>query len=125
MFCETPQTADLASLRFVPLQMTARVLESLEHKDSTTFAAACESLWGKELPPPSCSGEDPTLSREVRAPAVTLAEAFIYSSYVSQFVLCLTMTKDYVLCWFAPYWWVIHFPNLTLTFPCELVTLLI
>ncbi|CAB1107395.1 unnamed protein product [Ectocarpus sp. CCAP 1310/34] len=29
-------------------QMTARVLKSLEDKDSTAFAAACETLWGQE-----------------------------------------------------------------------------
>ncbi|CAM9591525.1 unnamed protein product [Scytosiphon promiscuus] len=35
--------------------MTARVLESLEEKNSTAFAAACESVWGNEATPTTSS----------------------------------------------------------------------
>lgn len=56
--------------------MTARVLESLEDKNSKAFAAACESLWGKESPSSSSSEEGPTLSREVHARAVTPVDMF-------------------------------------------------
>lgn len=46
--------------RLIPtMQMTARVLESLEDKDSTAFAAACESSWGNEPSPGSSPDKDP------------------------------------------------------------------
>lgn len=50
--------------------MTVYVLESLEEKDSDTYAAACESLWGEGLPSVSIDNTKkylvtPPTSREV------------------------------------------------------------
>lgn len=47
------------------IQMTARVLESLEDKDGAAFAAACESLWGNESPSVSSTETDPMPALEV------------------------------------------------------------
>lgn len=72
---EMPSTSNRAQPGFKMLQMTARVLESLEDKDGAAFAAACESLWGQE--PRRVSDVEknptPTTRREVRVmPSISI-----------------------------------------------------
>lgn len=57
--------------------MTARVLESLEDKDSTAFAAACESLWGNGSPSVFSSENNSAPALEVSALTFDLLTTFI------------------------------------------------
>lgn len=71
--------------------MTARVLESLEEKDSVAFAAACESLWGEGAPVVHNDEPDlvtPAVNRKVSPRANTARTG-------SSFMLAFIVVKVY------------------------------
>lgn len=72
---------DRALLSIPIMQMTARVLESLEDKDSTAFAAACESLWGNDPSPKSSPEEDPMPVTTKEVPGIENVSQSLLAAY--------------------------------------------